>query len=121
VPVNFRVQNRNSWEWNPYNDEITKLFQFSNSETDTKIPIELATWESAIIVFEEGMPAPHVTESNLDKIVEIAGNTVSAEVLKNSSYFVYITNDADETFITREISDVPSFCDQWKLEVDVGK
>ncbi|MCK5366985.1 MAG: hypothetical protein KAQ62_00475, partial [Cyclobacteriaceae bacterium] len=87
-------------------------------EKGMKIPLTLAPWESTIIVFEEGVPSPHVTESNLDKIVDISGNTVSAEVSQNGSYFMNVMNDTEETFMTKEISNIPSTMvvnGNWKL------
>lgn len=121
MEVNFRVHNKNVWNWNPYNGEITELFQYVNSEKGMKIPLVLAPWESTIIVFEKGASSPHVTKSNLDKIVDITGKTVTAEVSQNGSYFVNILNDDEKTFLTKEISGLPSpiiINGNWKLTLE---
>ena len=108
MPINFRVHNKNVWNWNPYNGDITKLFEYSNSETGMKVPIDLQAWESTIIIFEEGDVTPHVNNSNISKIVEVSNNSVKAEANQNGSYFINIVNNINENFITTEISDVPS-------------
>lgn len=108
LPVNFRVKNKNIWEWNPYNGKITELFQYSRTESGTKIPIKLAPWESTIIVFEEGKAISHVNKTNMDKIVTVTNDTITAEVSGNGSYFINAVKNSKESFLTSEISDLPS-------------
>ena len=108
MPVNFRVHNNNVWNWNPYNGVITELHQYSNTEKGIKIPLDLSPWESTIIVFEEGKSLSHVSNTNLDKIVDISETSVTAEVSNNGSYFMNLVGDTKETFLTNETSDVPS-------------
>ncbi len=120
IPVNFRVQNKNVWEWNPYNGKITELFQYSRTESGTKIPIKLAPWESTIIVFEEGKAISHVNKTNMDKIVAISEKAITAEVSDNGSYFINAVKNSQESFMTTEISDLPSpliINGNWKLTV----
>lgn len=121
MEVNFRVHNKNVWKWNPYNGGITQLFQYANTEKGMKIPLDLAPWESTIIVFEEGKPHSHVNKTNLDKILYISADAVTAEVSQNGSYFMNLSKNNNERFITKEISDVPSpmlLNGNWKLDLE---
>ena len=118
MPINFRVQNKNVWNWDPYNGEITQLFYYSNSQNGMKLPIVLAPWESTILVFEEGESTSYVSKTNMDRVVEIVDNKVLAEVSKNGSFYINVVNDADEKFITKDVFDLPApivISGNWKL------
>ena len=108
LPVNFRVQNKNVWNWNPYNGDINQLFHYSKSASGTKIPVKLAPWESTIIVFEEGIEIPHVSKTNMSKIVAVSEKVIVTEVSNNGSYFMNIVHDSQESFMTHEVFDLPS-------------
>lgn len=108
MEVNFRVQHKNVWNWNPYNGVVTKLFQYAATDNGIKVPLLLAPWESTIVVFENGAPSAHVNKTNMDHIVEIPANTVIAEVSQNGSYFMNLVKDNKETFITKEVSKIPA-------------
>lgn len=108
MPINFRVENKNVWSWDPYSGEITKLFHYSNSENGMKVPIDLAPWESTILVFEEGTNISHVTKTNLDKINKVERNVIVAEANENGSYYISLTKDGKETSFTKEVSNIPS-------------
>ena len=121
LPVNFRVQNKNVWNWNPYNGDINQLFQYSRSASGTKIPIKLAPWESTIIVFEKGVAIPHVNKTNMDKIIAVNDKVIIAEVSDNGSFFINVVDDSQETFMIYEISDLPSpmvINGNWKLTLE---
>ena len=121
MPINFRVQSKNVWKWNSYNGEIKQLFHYSNSENGMKLPIVLAPWESTILVFEEGESTSYVSKTNMDRVVEIVDNKVLAEVSKNGSFYINVVNDADEKFITKNISDLPApivISGNWKLNLE---
>lgn len=108
MPVYFRIQNKNVWNWNPYNGDITQLFHYSREENSMKVPIDLAPWESTIIVFEEGKSIPYVSTTSVDKVSKISNNTIYTEVRENGSYYVKIINDKKEKFYSKQILDVPS-------------
>jgi len=108
MPINFRVDNKNVWNWNPYNGEITQLFNYSNKGDGIKVPIELAPWESTIIVFEEGESTAHVSETSFDKVIGISDKTVSVEAHQNGSYFMKLVNGTSEKLFKEEIINIPS-------------
>jgi len=121
LPVNFRVQNKNVWKWNPYTGEIAELFQYSSAESGTKIPIRLAAWESTIIVFEDGEVIPHVNKTNMNKIIAVSDGAITAEVSHNGSYFMNVIRDSQEYFLTHEVSGLPSpmvINGNWKLTLE---
>ena len=108
MPIDFRVKNKNVWNWDPYNGEITQLFQYYNSENGMKVPINLAPWESTIIVFEEGDNYPHITETSFNKVVTVSDKDISVEAHQNGSYFMNVMSGTEETYFTKEIFDLPS-------------
>lgn len=108
MDVNFRVHDKNVWEWNPYNGEVIELFEYSHSEKGTKVPLKLAPWESTILAFEKGESTPHVSNTNMDHIVDISANVITAEVNQNGSFFIDLTKDNEASFLSTEIADVPS-------------
>ncbi|MEN8193452.1 MAG: glycosyl hydrolase [Bacteroidota bacterium] len=106
--INFRVHNKNVWNWNPYNGEVTQLFHYSNSENGIKLPIDLAAWESTILVFEQGDQTSHVNKTNMNKITNLDSDIVFAEVNQNGSYYLSVISDFNEKFITEDITDIPT-------------
>jgi len=108
MPINFRVKNKNVWKWNPYNGEITQLFHYSNSENGMKLPIDLAPWESTIIIFEDGDNYPHVTETSFNKVLTVSDKNISVEAHQNGSYFINVARGTEENYVKKEIYDLPS-------------
>lgn len=108
LPISFRVQNKNVWSWNPYDGEITQLFHYSNSENGIEVPIDLAPWQSTILIFEEGDSTPFVTKTNMERVGKIADNMVSAEVSQNGSFYMNVFNDSAKKIITEKVTDLPA-------------
>ncbi|NOX66834.1 MAG: hypothetical protein GXO85_13835, partial [Chlorobi bacterium] len=108
MPIEFRVNNKKVWNWNPYNGDIDELFNYSYTKNGTKVPIDLQPWESTIIIFDEKSDTPHVNKTNINKIVKVSDNSVLAEIDQNGAYFVNIVNGVSENYITNKIKDIPS-------------
>ncbi len=108
LPINFRVENKNVWCWNPYDGEITQLFHYSKTENGIEVPIDLAPWESTILVFEKGDKYSHVTKTNFNKITKVSDENIIAEVNQNGSYYVSITANGKKINLTHEVSNMPS-------------
>ena len=108
MPVSFRVENKNVWNWNPYSGDINQLFHYSSEENKMTVPIKLAPWESTIIVFEEGKSSSHVTETSFDKVTDLSNNRIHAAARQNGSYFIKFFNGKNENIYTKQIMDIPS-------------
>ncbi|MEN8250598.1 MAG: glycosyl hydrolase, partial [Bacteroidota bacterium] len=106
--INFRVQDKTVWNWNPYHGDITQLFQYSISDKGIKVPIELAAWESTILVFEKGEAEAYITNTNFNRIGQIEAETVTAEAKQNGAYFLSVVNGDKQRFIEKTVDNVPS-------------
>ncbi|MEN8123424.1 MAG: glycosylhydrolase-like jelly roll fold domain-containing protein, partial [Bacteroidota bacterium] len=116
--IDFRVSNKEVWNWNPYNGEIKQLFNFSKSANGTKVPIKLAPWESTFIVFEQDIQTSYVNKTNMNKITGLNNRVVSAEIIHNGSYYLNIVNNLEDIFITKDIEDIPApllINGKWKI------
>ena len=55
LPVTFRVKNAIPWNWNPYNGDTSRIYQYRESETGTVIAVKsCAPYESTFIIFQSG-------------------------------------------------------------------
>jgi len=78
IPVTFRVQGKLPWHWNPYTGSITRLWQYQAKANGIEVPLNLAPYESMVLVFEPGEDSIHVEQSTLQRIEDIKGDIVLA-------------------------------------------
>jgi hypothetical protein len=90
-PVDFRVTGAAPWRWDPRTGEIRKLDEYRQGETVTRIPLRLAPYESAFIVFEKGEQRPHVEASSLAWIDSVDG-AVTGFTDRNGDHYARLDN-----------------------------
>jgi hypothetical protein len=106
--VNFRIQNKIPWAWNPYNGKISPIWNYAQTDQGTKIPLNLSSYESTFIVFRNESNKNHVTFSDLYKITEIEEANVKALVDGNGHFDVVLKQGNSDVFKSVNVTDIPA-------------
>ena len=107
VPITFRITKKRPWKWNPYNGDITPILHFSHEADGVKIPLRLAPYESAFVVFKEGS-GPHATHGNLSEITYLSSESLQGFVKENGEYHVTVSSGAETIEGTAAANSIPS-------------
>ena len=121
MPVTFRIKGNLPWKWNPYNGEISQVFQFCEKENGTEIPIRLAPYESIFIIFENGEIRNHVEQSNFYDIALATENRIEALATENGNYEIMLNKHNREIRRSVSVTDVPSpylVAGEWRMTLE---
>jgi len=108
IPVTFRIQNKIPWKWNPYNGEISPIWNYEKTNQGTKIPINLSSYESTFIVFRNEGSENHVKYSELHKITDVKENVIEALAIENGVFHLIIHQGDSEIEKSVSIKDIPA-------------
>ena len=106
-PITFRVKDRTVWEWNPYDGNINQLFYYSENEIGTKVPLNLAPYESTILVFDKG-ENDHVLKTDFFNIQEVSKNEIFALARENGIYSTDVKIGNEIISKTQSVDNIPS-------------
>lgn len=90
----FRIKGKQPEWWNAINGEIRELLTYSSTADGTTVPLELAPYESAFIVFRKDLQHSQGTGGNFPKLTE--------EQLLDDKWLVTFNEPFEES--TREIA-----------------
>ena len=120
IPVTFRVHNKKIWKWNPYNGNISQIFNYQENSNGIKVPLNLAPYESLFLVFESGY-SPHVVKSDFEDILTADQNSFTAVTGENGNYQSTIDIDNQRTTYSVTVTDIPSpfiISGDWKMTLE---
>jgi len=120
MPVTFRVRNKIPRQWDPYTGKISPLYRYEQTANGTIIPLNLASYASTFIVFNEDAARDHVVKSDLVQITDIMPDKITALAKNNGLYTVVLKRNKDKFSGTIKIEDitVPYIVSgNWRLEV----
>jgi hypothetical protein len=107
LPVTFRVTGKTVWEWDPYEGDISRIYNYEETDKGTIVPLNLSAYESTFLVFEAG-EADHVEKSGFYDISNIKDDKVIAEASENGVYHTTLKRDNRTTIKTTIVKDIPS-------------
>jgi len=93
IPVTFRVTDATPWKWDPYTGKVSRLYEYRAVAGGIEIPLRLAPYESAFVLFEPGTAFPHVEESRFTEILDISEEGIVALAGENGDYRVTIATE----------------------------
>jgi hypothetical protein len=93
TPVTFRVDGKSPELWDPRTGTITPCLVWSAEAGGVRIPLELEAWGSVIVVFSPG-GRPHVTRTNLTRVLEISAKQVRGVAAAAGEYSVEVRDGA---------------------------
>ncbi len=116
-PVTFRVKGKSVWKWNPYNGNISQVFHYSQNDVGTCVPLNLAPYESTILVFEKG-ESNHVKKTDFYDIQKVSPNEVIGLAKENGVYRTTVETEQGVILKTEIVKDVPApyvIAGNWQL------
>ncbi len=120
MPVAFRVTGRPPSEWNPYNGQVARLWEYQEQGDVTRIRLRLAPYESTMLVFDDVPDRAHVTHGTFDEVLRVDERRVEALARRNG---VHTLTLADGTTARTVVDGVPApyrVAGDWRL-VPEGK
>jgi len=93
IPVTFRVHGKVPWHFNPYNGEMSRIYQYRTPKGGTEIPLRLAPYESMFLLFEPLTDATHVEWSDLQKLTRVEEKELAGFADKNGVHFVQLAKE----------------------------
>jgi hypothetical protein len=123
IPVNFRVQGKVPWRWNPYNGEMSPVLTYREKNAGIEIPLRLQSYESCIVVFLPGQ-GPHATQAERVEVTHIGKDGVEGLVEMNGVYTVSLAGQNGKQTVSAAVRDAlaPLAIDgQWRLRIPLSK
>jgi hypothetical protein len=108
LPVTFRVSGKTPEEFDPATGQVSPVCVYREVPTGTEIPMDLAPYASTCLLFRPGPTAPHATESNLKKVIEVSSEQVKGLVTKNGPARVTIMEAGRARTAEIQVSDLPA-------------
>jgi hypothetical protein len=108
IPVTFRVKNKNIEKWNPYNGEVSGVYNFREEENGIKIPLSLAPYESTFLVFKPGEPEQYVSKTDFQSIANIVEGEIEAVAKNNGVYNTKVNQGGVERSVVTEVDGIPA-------------
>jgi len=121
MPVAFRVTGRVPWEWNPYNGQVSRMYEYEEKGDVTVLPLHLAPYESTIIVFEAGRDEQHVTHSDLWRVLRADEQHIEALTSENGVHTLAMLDPTGEHRRSIVVDDLPSphvIGGEWRLTLE---
>lgn len=108
IPITFRVKHRTVWSWNPYDGNIHQLFNYQETPTGTRVPLNLSPYESTILVFESSKEVNHVVKTDFHDIESVSDQEVIALANENGVYHTTVKTNQGLISKTNTVTDIPS-------------
>ena len=108
MPITFRVKNKKVFEWNPYNGQMTEVLYYSQNKIGTSIPLNLAPYQSTILVFEPEKIVSYVEKTNFDQILNLKDRELVALAKENGNYLAKISANGAKITMHTSIRDIPA-------------
>ena len=106
-PITFRVKGKKVWEWNPYNGNISQNFYYSENKIGTKVPLNLAPYESTILIFQPGKNNDHVVRTDFYDIQKVSKSEVIGLAKENGIFQTTVKTSQGLISKTKTVKDVP--------------
>ena len=81
--IAFRVTGEAPEEWSPYDGSVKLLYEYDDNGHTTTLPVRLAPFESALVVFAAGAARPHVPRSRFDQVLKVENGAMEALASEN--------------------------------------
>ena len=107
IPITFRVRDKTPWHWNPYNGTVSRIMQYKHTDGGTRVPLRLAPYESAFILFEGAENVGHVVDSDFDRIVSLSEDRLEARTSRNGTHAATIERVGRTVTRSITLDDVP--------------
>ena len=119
-PITFRVKDKTPWTWDPYSGDIKPIHQFSKTKVGTKIPLNLSSYGSTILVFAPEVPNNFVTQTDLEKITTISGKSVDGLASSNGIFKTTLHSNGRAVEVNSTVENVPAplhITGNWKFSL----
>jgi hypothetical protein len=108
MPIAFHVTGKIPWEWNPYDGQVSRVYEYEESGDVTVLPMRLAAYESTFIVFERGRDERRVARSNFHKVLRVDNREIVALAAENGVYNVTCADGENEDTQSIVVDGVPA-------------
>jgi len=115
MPVAFRVTGKRPTEWNPYDGQVARLWEYEEKGDVTWVPLHLAPYESTVIVFDGEPDERHVRHSTFQKVLHVDDRCVEALARENGVHIVTLDNEATVRTVVDVIPTPYRVAGDWRL------
>ncbi len=96
VEVEFRVRNRRPEIWRPGSGEIFAQPVYQEAPAGVRVPLTLAAFGSAFVVFRDASPRVHLTKADAALMLrQMAPGTVDVTAETNGAYVIHTSTGAE--------------------------
>jgi hypothetical protein len=106
MAVTFRAEGKVPEEWDPRTGKILPVFHYRPHESGVEVSLNLPPYASTFLIFKPSPAHPYVSETNLDRVLEVNPRQVNGIVSQNGKAQATVMQDGKNRSAEISVSDL---------------